>query len=68
MRWFDTATARREFAAWFDAHHQDFDTRGATILLASREEAYEGDWIVWVDNEFTVLDNEDFTVTYEEGW
>lgn len=66
MQWTDTEECRSAFTKWFDAHGQDFDTRGATVLLASREEAYTGEWIVWMDGEFTVLDNEDFNATYEE--
>ena len=67
MRWVDTAVNREAFAAWFKTHDARFETRGPEIVLPDFDGvAVEGEWILFSDGEFIVMDDEMFTDTYEE--
>lgn len=64
MRWFDTD--REAFAAWFDVHDQMFETRGSVIVLPDEcGEVQEGEWVLWSDGEFLVMDDDSFILNYE---
>lgn len=64
-RWHDTNENREAFAAWFDVHDQMFETRGPVIVLPEGGEAQEGEWVLWSDGEFLVMDDDSFTSNYE---
>jgi hypothetical protein len=70
-RWTDTDENRELFAAWFNKHDHAFETRGSEIVLPDPNlkpiTAALGQWVVLWDNEFLVMDDEQFTNTYEVG-
>ena len=66
MRWLDTDEDREALAAWFDVHDQMFETRGSVIVLQDEcGEVQEGEWVLWSDGEFLVMDDDSFTSNYE---
>lgn len=66
MRWRDTDENREAFAAWFDVHDQPFETRGPVIVLQDEcGEVQKGEWVLWSDDDFIVMDDEWFNETYE---
>lgn len=66
-RWTDTDEKREEFAHWFDEHDAMFETRGPVIVLPEEGEVTEGEWVVYSDGEFLVMENDVFCETYEEA-
>lgn len=66
LRWTDTDENRERFADWFDSHGAFFETRGPVVLIPEEcGEAKEGEWIMYWDNEFVVMDDESFLESYE---
>lgn len=74
MRWTDTAEDRERFSTWFASHGALFETRGPIALLpdivtrgdSDHDRVDPGEWIVWMDGEFTALTHEAFVEQYEE--
>jgi hypothetical protein len=73
MRWTDTDKNREAFAAWFEKHDAVFETRGPVVVLpverllgGGNDTASEGDWILYVDDEFNAMSDARFHATYEE--
>lgn len=66
MRWTDTDEDREILADWFESHDAMFETRGPIVVLPSGDHnhAAPGDWIIWADDEFAVMDDEIFVHTY----
>lgn len=64
VRWIDTVANREAIATWFDNHGAVFETRGPVVVLPDEDTA--GEWIVFSDHEFIVLDDEQFRAEYEE--
>lgn len=66
MRWTDTDEDREAFADWFESHDCIFETRGPIVCLgADHNHAVPGEWIVWMDDEFVAMLDEQFVDTYE---
>ncbi len=66
MQWIDTDAHREAFATWFAAHDVLFETRGAQITLPDDCGTAEvGEWLLWMDGEFVVMDDECFRASYE---
>lgn len=66
MQWIDTDNNREAFAAWFESHDTVFETRGPVAVLPAEGTANEGEWILYSDNEFIVMEDELFRDDYEE--
>ena len=66
MRWTDTDENRGAFATWFEKHGAVFETRGPLVVLPDVGTAAEGEWVLFSDGEFLVMDDGMFTDTYEE--
>lgn len=65
MRWLDTDEHREMFATWFELHDVLFETRGAEVVLPEGGHVAEGEWVIYSDGEFLVMDDEAFMATYE---
>jgi hypothetical protein len=67
--WEDTDAQREEFAAWFEKHHEVFETNGPKILISTEEgvmAADVGDWIIrGTSNEFYPCKPHIFEQVYE---
>lgn len=69
MRWTDTDENRELFAAWFEEHGWEFETRGHEIVLPQSDDIVaEGEWIVYVDDncDFIAMTDGLFQDKYEE--
>ena len=74
MCWTDANRDRERFTARFKSHNAAFETCGSNALLpydsAITDKDFSrvkpGEWIVWLDNEFVVMDNELFIDQYSE--
>ena len=74
MCWTDTDDNREAFATWFEKHDAVFETRGPIALLpdlitrvgCDTDRVEPGEWIIFSDGEFIVMDGEMFADTYEE--
>ena len=63
----DTDANREIFNTWFDKHDAMFETRGSEVVLPDEGGAVsEGEWILYSDGEFIVMDSAMFADTYEE--
>ena len=65
-RWTDTDETRAAFATWFEKHGTMFETRGPVVVLPECGTVSEGEWILYSDDEFIVMEDELFTDMYEE--
>lgn len=66
MRWTDTDANRDLFSTWFEKHDAMFVTRGSQVMLPKEGTASEGEWILYSDNEFIAMADDQFWDTYEE--
>lgn len=66
LRWTDTDENREAFATWFEKHNALFTTRGPEVVLPEEGTVAEGEWILYSDEEFIVMDDEAFRADYEE--
>jgi hypothetical protein len=81
MRWTDTDADREAFSEWFEKHGVMFETRGPIALLPDLQtrrdpddgsmsvDTYDvkpGEWILFSDDEFIVMEHDLFTSDYEE--
>ena len=65
MHWTDTDEDREAFYQWFDSHECVFETRGPVIVLPDDLGTVDkGDWVLWSDGEFLVMDDEAFRDGY----
>lgn len=65
-RWADSLKNREWFASWFDEHDQMFLTRGPVIELPNgMGQVQEGEWLLWMMDEFVIMSNEEFIAEYE---
>jgi hypothetical protein len=75
QRWTDTDENREAFATWFEKHDALFETRGPIALLPDLQTRSDGDhnrvepgeWILYSDGEFIVMEDDLFTRDYEEA-
>lgn len=67
-RWTDTDEDRETFYQWFKNHDCIFETRGPVIVLPDDLGTVDkGDWVLWSDGEFIVMDDEAFRDGYESA-
>lgn len=64
LPWFDTDENRERFAAWFESHYAMFETCGSVVVLSDGYLVKEGEWVVYMDDEFIGMDYLTFDETY----
>lgn len=67
MQWKDTDANRAAFATWFEKRGAMFETRGPEVVLPEEGTVVEGEWILFSDDEFIVMDDAMFRDTYVEA-
>ena len=75
MRWTDTDEDREKFSEWFEKHGAMFETNGPIALLpdlitradGDHNRVQPGEWVVWVDDMFLAMEDEEFVDQYEEA-
>lgn len=65
MLWFDEEHKREMFHEWFASHGHMFETRGAVIVIHELGDVEQGEWVLWMYDEFVIMSHDEFYESYE---